>query len=77
MGDLVWSLLPGEQTLTPTAVTNKRSITQRGFVNAHTLQGTHQLDVLCFVDVCAYAIGLLCRTMLSNGSRSCCLPDMR
>ena len=39
VGDTVWSMLPGAQTLAPTRVTDVRHTVQTGFVNVHTLQG--------------------------------------
>ena len=39
MGDTVWSMLPGAQTLTPTRVMDVSTVTGVGFANVHTLQG--------------------------------------
>ena len=39
VGDTLWGILPGAQTLAPTRVADVRHTPQTGFVNVHTLQG--------------------------------------
>ena len=39
VGDVVWSVLPGAPTHTPTRIVDVRYATQIGYANVHTLQG--------------------------------------
>ena len=41
VGDMVWSMLPGAHSLSPTTVADVRRVVRTGYANVHTLQGAH------------------------------------